>query len=88
MKFRRFIVMNDLAPLQSIKNYLGFEILTVFNIRPLVVLLQPPIISSKAISLLLFAFSSLSYSKAIIANGGLGLTSVKSILTKANDLKE
>jgi hypothetical protein len=80
--------MNDLAPLRSIQNNLGNEILTIFNIRPLVVLLQPPIISSEVISLLLYAFSSLPYSKDIIANGGLGLVSVKSILTKANDLKE
>jgi hypothetical protein len=80
--------MNDLAPLRSIRNNIGKEILTIFNIRPLAVLLQPPTISSEAIFLPLFAFSSLSYSNAIIANGGLGLVSVKSILTKANDLKE
>jgi hypothetical protein len=62
--------------------------LNIFYIRPLAVLLQPPIISSQAISLPLFVSSSLLYSKSILANGGLGLASVKLTLTKENDLKE
>jgi hypothetical protein len=57
-------------------------------IRPLAVLLQPLITSSKVISPLLLFSSSLSYSKAIVASGGLEFVSVKLTLTKANGLQE
>ncbi len=56
------------------------------NTSPPATLLQPLTISSKAISPPLSSCSSSLYSNAIVANGGLELVSMRSILTRANAL--
>jgi hypothetical protein len=72
----------------SFKIILGNGKPSIFNVRLRAVLPQPPIISSKAISLLLFVSSSLSYGKSTVVNSGSEPISSILILTNANALQE